>query len=324
MRSLAGDGEAFLRYCSDTRGLSPHTLRAYTVDVHELCEYARSTHGVPEAVAEWGPAALRDYVRYLLTERRLGASTIRRRVACLKSMANWLASVCDTPSLLRGTRVELRKPKRLPRCLSETELGALISVSARAAGITTQTYVGTQIPERTGHRAFQTLTTLIAVELLFATGLRVSELTSVTIDRLNVKEGTIDVVGKGTRDRRVFIIDDGVRHLVKEYVRRSRARSSGHGHLLVTPRGAPATAQYVRRLLRIAGENAGIARRITPHMLRHSCATRHLEAGLDIRFVQQLLGHASITTTQIYTEVTSHSLREALSRAADSLRPKIE
>jgi integrase/recombinase XerD len=154
---------------------------------------------------------------------------------------------------------------------------------------------------------------LVAAELLLATGIRVGELTSLTTASLDLAEATIRVHGKGARERQVHILDDSVQALLVRYLTLREGRTKGTA-LLITPQGHPASAQLIRRLLSEGASAAGLSRRVTPHMLRHSCATFLLEAGVDIRFVQRLLGHGSISTTERYTHVSSGSLRAALLR----------
>ena len=147
--------------------------------------------------------------------------------------------------------------------------------------------------------------------------MRVGELSELTVDRLHLGDGVIHVVGKGDRERVVFVTDPWVRDLLSSYllVRADRTDSERTRTLLINSYGRKATTGFIRRLIRDVAESAGIERRVTPHMLRHTCATLLLEDGVDIRYVQKLLGHQSIVTTQIYTSVTLNSLRTAIARA---------
>lgn len=162
----------------------------------------------------------------------------------------------------------------------------------------------------------------VAVEILFGTGIRVGELTTVRVQDVDLQSESLIVMGKGGRQRRVFLVDDELRSLLGDYLRARTEWDVGCDELLVNGAGRAATTQDIRRLLRGAAERAAIGRRVTPHMLRHSTATYLLEAGLDIRFVQRLLGHQSISTTQLYTHVSDTSLHQALRRAP--LREHVE
>jgi len=153
------------------------------------------------------------------------------------------------------------------------------------------------------------------VVALFTTGLRVGELVAVCLADMSERETAILVRGKGRRERRVFLPGREARAVLARYLAARVATCTPIDQLLVTANGVAVTTQYVRKRLRELARSAGIGRRITPHMLRHTAATQLLEAGVDIRFVQTLLGHTSIATTQIYAEVRDTALKARLARA---------
>jgi integrase/recombinase XerD len=150
---------------------------------------------------------------------------------------------------------------------------------------------------------------------LFTTGLRIGELVTVGLGDVSAHDGSIQVRGKGNRERRVYMPGAQALGALREFLEARTVVERGSDRLLLNQGGVPVTAQHVRIRLRSLGERAGIGRRVTPHMLRHTAATQLLEAGVDIRFVQSLLGHTSIATTQIYTEVRDAALRESLAKA---------
>ncbi|MEK6374916.1 MAG: tyrosine-type recombinase/integrase [Acidobacteriota bacterium] len=162
-------------------------------------------------------------------------------------------------------------------------------------------------PPRPAH-TFADLTAYVATELLFATGMRVAELASLLDAAVDVEDGTITIVGKGNRQRRVFVPDE-LKSLLRDY-RTARDRcASTAGTFLINSRGDAASPQMIRRLVRLHGERSAVRDRVTPHMFRHSVATYLLEEGVDIRYVQRLLGHRSISTTEIYTHVADAALK---------------
>ena len=136
-----------------------------------------------------------------------------------------------------------------------------------------------------------------------------AELASLRDDDIDLTAGVITIIGKGSRQRRVYIPDADIRELVIAYRHARNAREHTAESFLVNSRGGPASPQYIRRLVRTLGENAALTRRVTPHMFRHSVATYLLEEGVDIRYVQRLLGHRSIVTTEIYTHVADAALK---------------
>jgi integrase/recombinase XerC len=282
-------GEAFLRHCRLERHLSPNTLAAYQQDVAELVKH----FGSIDAVTVTGDALV-VYATYLSDRRGLAAATVKRRLACARGLFRWLTrtgALAADP--FAGTEIRIRIPDRLPRCLTTDEMARL----ARAAETATST-------------------TRLATLLLFATGMRVGELVTVRLGDIDLDRDTIRIVGKGNRQRQVVIPDEEMKDAILNYIHTRRAVGQSGDRLLTGEGGRALTAATVRIWLRRLAETAGLPRTVTPHMLRHTAATELLEAGVDIRFVQRLLGHRSILTTQIYTHVSDLALRSAV-RSAD-------
>ncbi|MCP5352578.1 MAG: tyrosine-type recombinase/integrase [Chromatiales bacterium] len=303
--------DRFLGYCRHNKKLSEHTLRAYQIDLTEFLRFA----GPATDLSECDRPLFHDYLRHLYEERNLKEASAKRRFACLKAMFRWLEHeevIEDTP--FRKLQLAIKLPARLPRGLTRRELRALLNAPARALGFPHREAASRDslVSTALSPADFRQFTTWICLDLLFATGIRVSELTNIELDRLHLDEGVIHIVGKGDRERQVFITDQRLDERLRTYLRARRQLHPDHGFLITTPHSHPASTQYVRALVREAGERAHITRRITPHMLRHSAATKLLEAGVDIRFVQRLLGHQSITTTQIYTQVSNENLKRVI------------
>ena len=273
---------AFIRHCQSIRKLSPHTTRAYQLDLARFSQFA----GRRAKVAACDKTTIHDYVRHLFDERALKESSVKRHLATLRSFFRWLEEdevIGEDP--FRGARIRIRMPKRLPRVIARSDLRRLL------------------LHDRP--RLFADLTAYVATELLFATGMRVSELAGLLDTAVDVDEGTITIIGKGNRQRRVFVPDE-LKALLRDY---RAARPSDAETFLVNSRGEPASPQMIRRLVRIHGERSAVRDRVTPHMFRHSVATYLLEEGVDIRYVQRLLGHRSISTTEIYTHVADAALK---------------
>jgi integrase/recombinase XerD len=286
---VADAGESFLIYCERERHLSPHTLSAYRQDIDEFTRHVAGRSALEVVSGQH----LLDYVGYLKSVRNLAPATIKRRLACVRAMFAWLVRRREL-SISPFATVELRvpMPARLPRCLGAAEIASLLRTSTNASA-----------------------TTRLAILLLFATGMRVSELAALRIGDLDLATGTIRILGKGSRERQVFLPDDEVSAAIAGYLRDERSRATGDERLLVNHRGRPATAECLRTRITALGRAAQMARRITPHMLRHSAATLLLESGVDMRFVQRLLGHRSISTTELYTYVSDRALKAAVTTA---------
>ena len=280
--------DAFIDHCQSIRQLSPHTMRAYRLDLQGFVQFA----GADPTLATCDRAFVQGYVKHLFEVRFLKEATVKRHLATLRAFFRWLADDRDgfvDPIL--GVRFRIRLPKRLPRVIPRNDLRTLLRQDAGCDS-----------------SSFGTLTARVSVELLFATGMRVGELAGLLDSAVDLEEGIITIIGKGNRQRRVFILQE-ITELLRDYQRvRDSARPKADTFLTNT-RGTAASAPCIRRLIRIHAERAAVPQRITPHMFRHSAATYLLEEGVDIRYVQRLLGHRSISTTEIYTHVADSALR---------------
>ena len=276
---------AFIRHCQSIRKLSSHTIRAYQLDLARFSQFL----GKRAAVASCDKVAIQNYVRHLFDVRALKEASVKRHLATLRSFFRWLEE--DGEELedpFRGARIRIRMPKRLPRVIAHSDLRRLLV--------------------HDHPHTFAGLTAYVATELLFATGMRVGELASLLDSAVDVDNGTITIIGKGNRQRRVFVPDE-LKSLLRDY-RTARDRcASTADTFLINSRGDAASPQMIRRLVRIHGERSSVRDRVTPHMFRHSVATYLLEEGVDIRYVQRLLGHRSISTTEIYTHVADSALK---------------
>ncbi|MDI3299447.1 MAG: site-specific tyrosine recombinase XerD [Bacillota bacterium] len=284
---------AFLAYLGVERALSRHTVAAYRRDLEDFAAYLR-VRG--EQLESAGSEAIAAYL-VVLTGRKLAPSTIARRVAALRAFYRFLlkeGARRENPALEVG-RPAL--PYRLPRVLSVEEVDRLLA--APPAG----TARGCR------DRAM--------LELMYASGLRVSELVQLNLGDLDLEEQVVRCWGKGARER---IVPVGSRALaaLEAYLGWARprlVRERRQEALFVNARGGRLTRQGFWKLLRGYARRAGIRQRITPHTLRHSFATHLLENGADLRSVQEMLGHADIATTQIYTHLTKGFIDDVYRRS---------
>ncbi len=285
----------FLNHCR-TKGLSSHTVRAYSQDLKDFDSWARRAevkHPITKAgISQW----VVD-----LRHRGLAPTTIKRRLACAKVLCRWLENderIATNPCNSIQLRIPL--PKRLPRHLTDAELRKLLKRRSNGHFLD---------PD------FTQATLEVALELLFTTGVRIAELCAIRIRDIDFQSGVVVIKGKGNRERRVFLVDDRMINLVSEYISRRDQIFSPADTLLINRQGSPATPEYIRKILHQHREKRSLDRIVTPHMFRHTAATQLLKHGVDIRFVQKLLGHASISTTEQYTYVSDNSLQDAIRRA---------
>ncbi|MFT3939187.1 tyrosine-type recombinase/integrase [Rhodopseudomonas sp.] len=306
----------FLGHCAIERQLSEHSLQAYGHDLADFVAWIRiqSTHSTLTTLRS-EPASLvsrtdilmnvtTDHLRaYLehLTERKLSAATIRRRIACLRVFFRFLADRDGTHNPFDGWRLKLPKRKRLPRTLSRDETTRLLK-SARA-------------PAAARHAAPDAPSLCTEIRLMIATGIRIGELCKIVSSDVASDGAAIRIHGKGSRDRVVYVTDAGLRTELRKLTAQRQRMLGGDAPLFVNRNGTKLRPHSFRTKLRNFAGRAGVRRRVTPHMLRHTAATLLIESGVDIRIVQRLLGHSSIATTEIYTHVSDEALRSTLARA---------
>jgi site-specific recombinase XerD len=294
----------YVRWLSITQDLSPHTVRAYEADVLAL-----ERHLCDGAVEELG---VDDLLAFIEAQRASGLASrsLRRRAAGLRSFSKWL----NTVGLLdadpwAGVTLQLARPRMLPRTVASRDLTRLLLWLREAAGVSPDGVEDGGVPKP--HAA----TTLLAVALMLATGLRVGEVCGLRHRDLDLDGRTVRVLGKGRRERHVYLPDDWLTNLVRAYLATRLALDVRHEHLLFNDRYDPISPASLRARVARAAKSAGVSRRVTPHMLRHSAATQLIEAGVDIRYIQRLLGHASLTTTEVYTHVSDRALKTVVTNA---------
>ena len=286
--------EDFLHYMTVERGVSNNTIAAYQNDLDQLIEYLESQRLAVFRECSWTDVAEQTVTDYVLHLHDLGYSetTRARKIASMKSMFAFLIMEQVVES---NPTVNLASPKigrSLPDPLTVDEVEKLLSLPASL-----------DTPE--GVRD------LAMLDLLYATGMRVSELTALDLADVNLSDGAVRCQGKGGKER-VVPVHPGAVELLSFYVNRARSKLAGErgqSALFLNRRGNRLTRQGFWLILKKYTEAAGLDGRVTPHTLRHSFATHLLRGGAPLRHVQELLGHASITTTQIYTHLTSEHVR---------------
>jgi integrase/recombinase XerD len=280
--------ERYRDYLALEAGNSVHTVENYLRDVRRLAGYA-SAHGGrrPEDVTA---AQLREFV-YALKDLGLSPATIRRQISAIRSYYRFLVgeghAVRDPSERLESPRLW----RRLPAVLTVAEVERLLAAP------------NTDEPLASRDRAL--------IEFAYATGTRVSEFVGLKLQDVLYEDGLVRVFGKGAKER---IVPVGRRALgaLALYVREIRPRfdrGAGRGMVFLNARGTPLSRVGAWAIIKRAARQAGITKRVTPHTLRHTFATHLLEGGADLRAVQEMLGHADLATTQVYTHVDREYLR---------------
>ncbi len=284
--------DSFIDYMTVERNASPNTLGAYRNDLYQLADYLAEERGLGDG--GWRSVDEEALRSYLLRLHELGYSdaTRARKVASARSLFGFLLEEghisLDPAEYVASSRLG----RSLPDTLSVEEIERLLAAASSG-----------ESPEAVRDRTM--------LELLYATGMRVSELVALDVESVDLEQGSVRCFGKGSKERVVPIHARAVRYL-RSYLEEARPRMAGRasgGSLFLNQRGGRLSRQGLWLILKRYVRLANITRKLTPHTLRHSFATHLLQGGAPLRHVQELLGHASITTTQVYTHLTSEHVR---------------
>jgi len=293
-RALAARWSTYLQH---DRRRSAHTVRAYLATAHRLVDFLERYRGGPVTPGELNGLAAPD-LRAFVAQRRLeglGAASAARELSGVRAFLKYAAEQAgETPSLPRVRAP--RRPRTLPRPAAPDEV---VSLAEDAAGAANAAWMGAR--------------DLAVLLLLYGAGLRVAEALSLTAVDLPIR-ATLRVTGKRSKTRIVPIMP-AVREAIEDYVHQCPYPLSGDAPLFVGARGGPLNPDLVRRSVAAARRRLGLPDTLTPHALRHSFATHLLARGADLRALQELLGHASLSSTQIYTAVDAARLLDVYRHA---------
>lgn len=283
MQQLSPLISEYLEMCEFEKRLSPDTIKAYRIDLNQLCVFTNGDLAGKETLAQ--------YIKHL--NQHFSPRSAKRKIASVRAFYHELfINETIEANPFDRLHIHIQSPQQLPRTIpTQTIQGILQSA----------------YDSYTAGRRYA-LRDIVVLELLFDTGLRVSELCSLTRDSfaLNNKGLRILVEGKGKKQRIIQISNPQLLNLFKVYCYEYSKAMQEQGAVLFNQQGRPISPQSVRRIINKYVKKCNSTSHITPHMFRHTFATALLEEGVDIRYIQALLGHSSISTTQIYTHVTTH------------------
>ena len=312
---------AFLMYCERGRRLDRKTIKAYRCDLGQLCLWLSEDGERP-----FDREAAKVWIERL--NSRYAPSSVKRKASSAKAFGSWLVeSGRAEENPFANMRISIRQPRMLPRTVTVHDMNSIFR-EVYGKFVPLPPAVPDQLGRVSKKRRGPTTTAkkrLICeqaiFELLIATGIRVSELCSLDIDDIDIEGRVARIMGKGAKERMVQLENEHTLIALEEHISCRLAESENLGShratdasraLFVNRLGNRMSDQSVRDIVRKYAEDAGISSRITPHMFRHTFATLLLESDIDIRYIQQLLGHSSIRTTEIYTHVASTKLRDIL------------
>lgn len=292
MENLEVSVRSYLEYCEVQKRLDGKTLRAYRIDLNQFLEQIVDNEITVDL--------LEDYIGKL--HEKFKPKTVKRKIASLKAFFHYLEykEIIERNPFNR-IQVHFREPVILPKIIPlnviEKFLGTIYRQMDNA---------------ETDYQKRNALRDAAIVELLFATGMRISELCTLKDGDVDLENGVVLIYGKGSKERRIQIGNEEVIAVLKKYRNNFRAEIELCGYFFVNQSGRVLSDQAVRRMINKYAALAAIELHITPHMFRHTFATALLDADVDIRYIQEMLGHSSINITEIYTHVTTSKQRDIL------------
>ena len=295
MDNLDNQISNYLNYCQYQKNLDTKSLKAYRIDLKQF-----SQQNVTIKISDITTDMLEKYIATL--NKQYKPKTVKRKIASIKAFYSYLEYkdyIEKNP--FNKVKVKIREPVKLPKTIP------LYIVENFLTTIYEQ-----QRNAKTNYAKRNALRDVAVIELLFATGLRISELCSLRKNDINLVEQTVLVYGKGSKERRIQIGNDDVIKVLKEYKKEYVIQIEKCEYFFANQSGQKLSDQVVRRMINKYSSIAAIDLHITPHMFRHTFATSLLEADVDIRYIQDMLGHSSINITQIYTHVAMSKQRDIL------------
>ena len=296
MNNLQTHIEEYLKYCEIQKRLDAKTLKAYKIDLTQFMKEINT-----ENFIDITPSMLENFIANL--HRKYKPKTVKRKIASIKALFHYfeyrdLIEKNPFNKLQIKFREAITLPKIIPLNYIETILSTIYDYKGSA---------------KTKFQQRNALRDVAAIELLFATGMRISELCSLGINDINLDNGTILIFGKGSKERMLQIGNVEVINILKEYHADFLRECENCGNFFANQSGNPLSDQTVRRMINKYTELASINLRITPHMFRHTFATSLLDADVDIRYIQEMLGHSSINITEINPHVATAKQKDILS-----------
>ncbi|MDF2449471.1 MAG: tyrosine-type recombinase/integrase [Bacteroidota bacterium] len=292
--------DAFIFHCKYEKKLSSKTIKAYETDCIQFKSFVKSKFKHETFITDINKDILKLFFYHL---KELKPKTLKRKIATLKAMFNFLEyedEILINP--FRKMKVNIKECIVLPSVMSLLEVEKVLLIASNEITLCkpkTYTY-------------FEKLRHLTVLELLFATGTRVSEICNLKIEDVDLVTGTIRIMGKGSRQRIVQVCHPDVLEILKLYRSRLSKKLIKKGYFFVNRLGTRLSEQSIRIMIKNYSSKAKINKKITPHTFRHSFATLMLEQNVDIKYIQVILGHSSISTTQIYTHINNRKQREIL------------
>ncbi len=286
----------YIKMCSLQNNLDKKTIKAYKSDLNQFRNYVKNEN------IFYTKNIIVKYI-FFLNNKKYAVKTVKRKIASLKAFFSYLnyEDIIET-NPFHKIKLKLKEPLILPKTIPLANLQALFQYMYDEKN----KYASNSTKYKT------MLQNTIILEILLCTGIRISELCNIEQNNINVHKKYIKIYGKGAKERIIPIFNQNLWELINEYQILYKIKLEQNKYFFINRLGNKISDQSVRNMIKKFTKNAGIKLNITPHMFRHSFATMLLEQDVDIRNIQQILGHSSITTTQIYTHITSNKKSEIM------------
>ncbi len=300
MELLKSSLDNFFHHCRFEKKLSSKTLSAYLIDLRQFEEFTKSySNSFLEKIDK---IILKQFIQNL--HKKFKVRTVKRKLACVKAFFNYIEYDNDNfINPFRKIKVKMKEPFELPTVMNLTEILQTFK---------NLYFIKNSIKNKSSFFYKSTVRDISIVELFFATGLRVSELTNLKKDNVNLLEGYVVVTGKGNKQRMLQICNNDVIQILQEYKNLFMNHINDNEYFFINRLNKKISDQSIRNTIKKIAIRTNLTKHITPHTYRHTFATMLLEEGVDIKYIQKLLGHSSILTTQIYTHVTSIKQKQIL------------
>lgn len=295
MNNLQMQQKDYLEYCQYQKRLDAKTIKAYRIDLTQFVQQIPA-----DTISAITPSLLETFIAKL--HQTYSPKTVKRKIASVKAFFHYLEyrEILEKNPFSR-LQIKFREPMILPKTIPLPTIEVFLS-----------TIYKQRTSARTSYQRKNALRDAAVIELLFATGIRISELCSLQMYNVNLQERTILIHGKGSKERKIQIGNEDVAAVLTEYQTAFEAEIRTSNHFFANQNGSPLSDQAIRRMINKYTSLAAIELHITPHMFRHTFATSLLEADVDIRYIQEMLGHSSINITEIYTHVAMSKQRDIL------------
>ncbi len=301
MKTINTGVQEFLNHCKFEKNLSPKTIQAYSIDLNQFTSFL-ATYSFRLEIDLISKIEIRGYLEFISS---LKPKSIKRKIATTKAFFNFLEyedQIVLSP--FRKMKIKIKEPKVLPKVMDNKEIRKIL---LSAYKLNSANILKNQLSNNADLR------NIVVIELLFATGARVSEIANLKCTNIEINTGAVKFIGKGNRERVIHICNRETLLAIRTYKELYKEKIENSGDFFLINRfGNKLSDQSIRTIVKNLSISAGVTKHVTPHVFRHSFATLLLENDVDIKYIQAMLGHSSIMTTQIYTHVNQKKQKQIL------------